>query len=85
MPQSQAQTLKVTLSTPEPTNPPIAIPPWVSRSIQYIGGLTFVTLAGLAAWWITGHKGTGDDDGGVEVFDWTSQALGWASAALYSM
>ncbi|KIM30059.1 hypothetical protein M408DRAFT_100577 [Serendipita vermifera MAFF 305830] len=82
LPQSQAQALKVTLSTPNPTNPPVAIPTWLSRGAQYVGGLAFVTLAGLAAWWIAGHKEAGDD-GSVEVFNWTSQALGWASAAMY--
>lgn len=59
--------------------------PWLYRTIQYVGGLAFVTLAGLAAWWITGRRAAGDsgDEGNVEVFDWASQVLGWASAIMY--
>ena len=68
--------------TPDPTSAPRVTPVWLYRSTQYIGGLAFVTLAGLAAWWVAGRR---EDDGeSPEVFDWTSQALGWASAAMYS-
>jgi hypothetical protein len=77
-----SQALKVTLSTPNPTNVPGVLPVWLYRSMQYMGGLAFVTLAGLAAWWVAERN---ENDGeSSEVFGWTSQALGWASAAMYS-
>jgi hypothetical protein len=69
--------------TPDSTSAPRVTPVWLYRSTQYIGGLAFVTLAGLAAWWVAG-RGEDDDGESTEVFDWTSQALGWASAAMYS-
>ncbi|KAG8816915.1 hypothetical protein FRC17_000140, partial [Serendipita sp. 399] len=73
-----SQARKATVA--EPT-----IPPWLSRGFQYFGGIAFVTFAGLSAWWISGRKAAGDGDTGGkhEIFDWTSQILGWASAILY--
>lgn len=84
--QSQAQAIKTTLSALDPEASTGVTSNWLYRSTQYIGGLMFVTLAGLAAWWVTGRQGaSGNGDDGVEVFDWTSQTLGWASAVMYSM
>lgn len=55
---------------------------FLSRTFRYIGGLAFITAAGLVAWRLSG--GDEPHDPSNEVFDWTSQALGWASAVLYS-
>ncbi|PVF94623.1 PQ-loop-domain-containing protein [Serendipita vermifera] len=76
------QPAKTTLSDPDPSNSTFFVPNWLRRSAQYLGGLSFVTLAGLTAWWIAG-KQDGPGGGQDEVFDWTSQVLGWISAFLY--
>jgi hypothetical protein len=77
------QPAKTTLSNPESSRSTFFIPDRFRRSAQYLGGLSFVTIAGLTAWWIAGRK-DGPGGGEEEVFDWTSQAFGWASAILYS-
>ncbi|KAG8814433.1 hypothetical protein FRC18_001961 [Serendipita sp. 400] len=80
-PLLSSQTTKASDSTTQST-----LPPWLSRGFQYFGGVAFVTFAGLSAWWISGRKaaGDGDNNGSDEIFDWTSQIFGWASAILYS-
>jgi len=68
------------LTAPDPSTGTMFLPVWLSRGAQYFGGIAFVTLAGLAAWWVAGKS---ESRGSDEVFDWTSQILGWASAAMY--
>jgi len=59
--------------------------------LEYVGGLCFVTVFGLAAWWWSsksedGTSGDGKSDPQSEiVVDLTSQVLGWLSAISYRM
>lgn len=69
------------LTAPDPSTGTLFLPVWLSRGIRYFGGIAFVILVGLCAWWIAGKSESRDNK---EVFDWTSQALGWASAILFS-
>lgn len=64
---------------------------WVARTLEYVGGLCFVTSFGLAAWWLSsigkdGSSGGETPDTPTEiVVDLTSQVLGWLSAISYRM
>ena len=63
---------------------------WAKRTLEYVGGLSFVTAFGLAAWWLSSRDKDGSGDGKPDpqseiVVDLTSQVLGWLSAISYRM
>lgn len=74
---------------PPGDGPLLPIPPkegntsaWAKRTLEYVGGLCFVTLFGLVAWWWNSRHGLSRT---VSVVDPPSQVLGWLSATIYGM
>ncbi|KAG6837183.1 hypothetical protein H0H93_013410 [Arthromyces matolae] len=61
-----------------PTPPPVDN---IVLLIRYTGGLCFVFLVGLSAWWINGVEG--GDEIPLPKNGWDVQILGWTSAVLY--
>ncbi|GBE85058.1 Probable vacuolar amino acid transporter [Sparassis crispa] len=61
-----------------------ANPPMVREVIKYAGALVFVSAVGVVAWTVDEyfHKGASSSKPD-EVLEWKSQALGWASAAMF--
>ena len=55
-------------------------PAWTKRTLEYVGGLCFVTLFGLAAWWLNSKNGMPPTQ---SVVNPPSQVLGWLSTTIY--